>query len=63
MPSNDTQRVEKLTGDCEDWHNVGTTNDFGVTFTNSWANLQTEKKLGNIILYYSPWSIFSEPYI
>ena len=38
MPSNDTQRVEKLTGDCEQWHAVGSTNDFGVTFTNSWAN-------------------------
>jgi len=39
MPSNVTQRVEKLTGDCESWHNVGTTNDFNVTFSNSWANV------------------------
>ena len=38
MSSNETQRVEKLQGDCEDWHNVGSTNDFGVTFENSWAN-------------------------
>lgn len=39
MSSNQTHRVEELTGDNEDWHNVGSTNDFGVTFTNSWANV------------------------
>jgi len=33
-----TQRIEELQGDCEAWHNVGTTNDFGVDFENSWAN-------------------------
>jgi hypothetical protein len=34
-----TQRVEALQGDSENWHAVGTTNDFGVTFQNSWANV------------------------
>ena len=38
MPSDETHRVEKLTGDNEDWHYVGATNDFGVDFENSWAN-------------------------
>ena len=33
-----SHRVEKLQGTPEDWHDVGTTNDFGVTFQNSWAN-------------------------
>jgi hypothetical protein len=31
-------RVESLRGANETWHDVGTTNDFGVTFQNSWAN-------------------------
>ena len=31
-------RVENLRGNPEQWHLVGTTNDFGVTFQNSWAN-------------------------
>lgn len=34
-----SHRVEKLQGTPEDWHDVGTTNDFGVTFQNSWANV------------------------
>jgi hypothetical protein len=38
MSSNQTQRVEKLTGECEDWYLVGSTNDYNVTFENSWAN-------------------------
>ena len=32
-------RVESLQGTPEDWYLVGTTNDFGVTFENSWANV------------------------
>ena len=31
-------RVESLRGQPEQWHYVGTTNDFDVTFENSWAN-------------------------
>ena len=32
-------RVESIRGDNETWHDVGTTNDFDVTFQNSWANV------------------------
>ena len=38
MPSDQFTRVEKLTGECEAWSLVGTTNDYSVTFENSWAN-------------------------
>ena len=34
-----SSRVEELRGECEDWHFVGSTNDYGVTFSNSWANV------------------------
>ena len=33
--------VEKLRGNSENWYEVGSTNDFDVTFQNSWANTGT----------------------